>query len=61
MNWIVGMVLVLGTFNHAVVSIEIVFGMRHGADVSVTTSCRISAWPSGATSWAACSSSPSNL
>jgi formate/nitrite transporter FocA (FNT family) len=36
MSWIVGALIVLGTFNHAIVStIEIVFGMRYGADVSV--------------------------
>jgi formate-nitrite transporter family protein len=36
MSWIVGAVIVLGTFNHAIVStIEIVFGMRYGADVSM--------------------------
>ena len=35
MSWVVGAVIVLGTFNHAIVStIEIVFGMRYGADVS---------------------------
>ena len=33
MSWIVGALIVLGTFNHAIVStIEIVFGMRYGAD-----------------------------
>ena len=36
MSWIVGALIVLGTFNHAVVStIETVFGMRYGADVGV--------------------------
>jgi formate/nitrite transporter FocA (FNT family) len=36
MSWIVGTVIVLGTFNHAIVStIEIVFGMRYGAHVSL--------------------------
>jgi formate/nitrite transporter FocA (FNT family) len=36
MSWIVGSLIALGTFNHAVVStIEIVFGMRYGADVSL--------------------------
>ena len=36
MSWIVGALIVLGTFNHAIVStIEIVFGMRYGADVSI--------------------------
>jgi len=36
MSWIVGALIVLGTFNHAIVSqIEIVFGMRYGADVSM--------------------------
>jgi formate/nitrite transporter FocA (FNT family) len=37
MSWIVGTVIVLGTFNHAIVStIELVFGMRYGADVSLS-------------------------
>jgi formate/nitrite transporter FocA (FNT family) len=36
MSWIVGALIVLGTFNHAVVStIELVFGMRYGAHVSI--------------------------
>jgi formate/nitrite transporter FocA (FNT family) len=36
MSWIVGALIALGTFNHAVVStIEIVLGMRYGAAVSV--------------------------
>jgi formate/nitrite transporter FocA (FNT family) len=36
MSWIVGALIVLGVFNHAVVStIEIVFGMRFGADVGI--------------------------
>jgi formate-nitrite transporter family protein len=36
MSWIVGAVIALGTFNHAVVStIELVFGMRYGAAVGV--------------------------
>jgi formate/nitrite transporter FocA (FNT family) len=36
MSWIVGALIVLGTFNHAIVStIEIVFGMRYGADASI--------------------------
>jgi formate/nitrite transporter FocA (FNT family) len=36
MSWIVGALIVLGVFNHAIVStIEIVFGMRFGADVSI--------------------------
>jgi formate-nitrite transporter family protein len=36
MSWIVGALIALGTFNHAIVStIELVFGMRYGADVSV--------------------------
>ena len=36
MAWIVGALIVLGTFNHAVVSqVELVFGMRYGADVSI--------------------------
>jgi formate-nitrite transporter family protein len=34
MAWIVGAVIALGTFNHAIVStIEVVFGMRYGLDV----------------------------
>jgi formate/nitrite transporter FocA (FNT family) len=37
MSWIVGSLIALGTFNHAIVStIELVFGMRYGADVSVS-------------------------
>ena len=36
MSWIVGALIALGTFNHAIVStIELVFGMRYGAAVSV--------------------------
>jgi formate/nitrite transporter FocA (FNT family) len=36
MSWIVGAVIALGTFNHAIVStIELVFGMRYGAAVSI--------------------------
>jgi formate/nitrite transporter FocA (FNT family) len=36
MGWIVGALIVLGTFNHAIVStIEIVFGMRYGADAGI--------------------------
>ena len=36
MSWIIGAVIVLGVFNHAIVStIELVFGMRYGADVSI--------------------------
>jgi formate/nitrite transporter FocA (FNT family) len=36
MSWIVGALILLGTFNHAVVTtIELVFGMRFGADVGV--------------------------
>ena len=36
MSWIVGALIALGTFNHAVVStIELVFGMRYGASVSL--------------------------
>jgi formate-nitrite transporter family protein len=36
MSWIVGSLIALGTFNHAIVStIELVFGMRYGASVSV--------------------------
>ena len=35
-GWIVGSLLVLGTFDHAVVGqIELVFGMRYGASISV--------------------------
>jgi formate-nitrite transporter family protein len=37
MSWIVGALIVLGTFNHAIVStVEIVFGMRYGAHVSLS-------------------------
>jgi formate-nitrite transporter family protein len=37
MAWIVGAVIALGAFNHAIVStIELVFGMRYGADVDVS-------------------------
>ena len=37
MSWVVGALIALGTFNHAVVStIELVFGMRYGADVDVS-------------------------
>jgi formate/nitrite transporter FocA (FNT family) len=37
MAWIVGAVIALGTFNHAIVStIELVFGMRYGADVDLS-------------------------
>jgi formate/nitrite transporter FocA (FNT family) len=36
MSWIVGSVIALGTFNHAIVStIEIMLGMRYGAAVSI--------------------------
>ena len=36
MSWIVGSLIALGTFNHAIVStIELVFGMRYGAAVGV--------------------------
>jgi formate/nitrite transporter FocA (FNT family) len=36
MSWIVGALIALGTFNHAVVStVELVFGMRYGAGVSI--------------------------
>ncbi len=36
MSWIVGALIVLGTFNHAIVStIELVFGMRYGASVTI--------------------------
>jgi formate/nitrite transporter FocA (FNT family) len=35
MAWLVGSVIALGTFNHAIVStVELVFGMRYGASVS---------------------------
>jgi formate/nitrite transporter FocA (FNT family) len=37
MAWLVGFVIALGAFNHAIVStIELVFGMRLGANVDVT-------------------------
>ena len=37
MAWLVGFLLALGTFNHAVVStVELIFGMRYGADVSLS-------------------------
>ncbi len=37
MAWLVGFVIALGAFNHAIVStIELVFGMRLGADVDVS-------------------------
>ncbi len=37
MAWIVGSLIVLGSFNHAVVStLELVFGMRYDADVDVS-------------------------
>ena len=37
MSWIVGALIALGTFNHAIVStIELVFGMRYGAEVSIS-------------------------
>jgi formate/nitrite transporter FocA (FNT family) len=37
MAWIVGAVIALGMFNHAIVStIELVFGMRYGADVEIS-------------------------
>jgi formate-nitrite transporter family protein len=36
MAWITGTLILLGTFNHAIVStVELVFGMRYGADVDV--------------------------
>jgi formate/nitrite transporter FocA (FNT family) len=36
MAWITGALILLGTFNHAIVStLELVFGMRYGADVGV--------------------------
>jgi formate/nitrite transporter FocA (FNT family) len=35
MAWLVGALIALGAFNHAIVStVELVFGMRYGADVS---------------------------
>jgi formate-nitrite transporter family protein len=35
MSWIVGALIVLGTFNHAIVStLELIYGMRYGGDVS---------------------------
>jgi len=37
MAWLTGAVIALGTFNHAIVStLELVFGMRYGADVDVS-------------------------
>ena len=34
MSWLVGALIALGSFNHAIVStIEVVFGMRYGADI----------------------------
>jgi formate/nitrite transporter FocA (FNT family) len=37
MAWIVGVLIVLGPFNHAIVStIELIFGMRFGGDVDYT-------------------------
>jgi formate-nitrite transporter family protein len=37
MAWIVGAVIALGMFNHAIVStLELVFGMRYGADVEIS-------------------------
>jgi formate/nitrite transporter FocA (FNT family) len=37
MAWMTGTLILLGTFNHAIVStIELVFGMRYGADVDVS-------------------------
>jgi formate-nitrite transporter family protein len=37
MAWVTGAVIALGTFNHAIVStLELVFGMRYGADVNVS-------------------------
>jgi formate/nitrite transporter FocA (FNT family) len=37
MAWVTGAVIALGAFNHAIVStIELVFGMRYGADVEVS-------------------------
>ena len=36
MAWLVGALIALGAFNHAIVStIELVFGMRYGADIGV--------------------------
>jgi formate/nitrite transporter FocA (FNT family) len=35
MAWIVGALIVLGSFNHAIVStIELIYGMRYGADIT---------------------------
>jgi formate-nitrite transporter family protein len=37
MAWLTGTLILLGTFNHAIVStLELVFGMRYGADVDVS-------------------------
>jgi formate/nitrite transporter FocA (FNT family) len=37
MAWLVGFLLALGTLNHAVVStVELIFGMRYGADVELS-------------------------
>jgi formate/nitrite transporter FocA (FNT family) len=37
MAWVTGTLILLGTFNHAIVStLELVFGMRYGADVDVS-------------------------
>jgi len=37
MAWITGALILLGTFNHAIVStLELVFGMRYGADVDLS-------------------------
>ena len=37
MAWIVGFVVAIGAFNHVVVvTIELVFGMRYGADIQVS-------------------------
>jgi formate-nitrite transporter family protein len=37
MAWLVGFLVALGTFDHAIVStVELIFGMRYGADVSLS-------------------------
>ena len=36
MAWLVGALIALGAFNHAIVStVEIIFGMRYGADIGI--------------------------
>ena len=36
MAWLVGALIALGSFNHAIVStIELIFGMRYGADIGI--------------------------